>query len=222
LRGWPALQAWLVDRIKRAALRELHATEAGEVLVLRAYLIGEEATELALQRDLAGTYPDRLQRQVACHLADEQHHADLFAVALAKRGVWRPAHRPDFLSRWKIAQWRSLAQRYIPQFSMGAVVPAFIIGLCAEQMASRVLQRHCELIGARHPLYPLLSRVLVDEQRHVGLCGRTLARLVAPHEQAALAAMLDEARKVERSFGVTGALAMYAAGVWLRIRARFA
>lgn len=79
----------------------------------------------------------------------------------------------------------------------------------------RVLARHCATIGDAHPLYPLLSRVLADETRHVRLCSDTLRRLVAPSEAAHLAVLLDEIRAIEAGFGVTGALAMVAAG-WLQ------
>ncbi|MEK8043892.1 hypothetical protein AAB986_36515 [Burkholderia contaminans] len=113
-------------------------------------------------------------------------------------------------------RWRRLAQRHAPHFSQGVLVPAYATGLCAEQMAMRVLARHCATIGDAHPLYPLLSRVLADETRHVRLCSDTLRRLVAPSEAAHLAVLLDEIRAtIEAGFGVTGALAMVAAG-WLQ------
>ncbi|MEC5161963.1 hypothetical protein ACFDR9_004363 [Janthinobacterium sp. CG_23.3] len=218
LRGWPAWQARLVNAIKRAALRQLHASAAGERLLLRIYLIGEEATEIALQRELIGARPDWLARQMDQHLADEQRHAQAFAAALAERGAPHVPGEPDWLSRRKIGQWQRLARRHAGQFASGLLVPAFAIGLCAEQMASRVLQRHCALIGPRHRLHPLLSGVLADEERHVRLCSHTLARLVAPREQPALAALLHEIRGIDRAYGVTGALGMYLAGLALRLR----
>ena len=46
----------------------------------------------------------------------------------------------------------------------------------------------------------------------------TLTRRVAAPEQAALAALLDEIRTIERGFGVTGALGLYVAGLALRLR----
>ncbi|MDC8757090.1 hypothetical protein [Janthinobacterium fluminis] len=218
LRGWPRLQAQLVHHIKRAALRQLHASAAGERLLLRMYLIGEEATEIALQRELIGERPDWLARQMDQHLADEQRHARAFAAALAERGARGAADEPDWLSRRKIAQWRRLAAHHAERFAAGLLVPAFAIGLCAEQMATRVLQRHCELIGPHHPLHPLLSGVLADEDRHVRLCSHTLARLVAPQEQPALAALLREIRGIDRAYGVSGAIGMYLAGAALRLR----
>jgi len=217
LRGWPARQAQLVNRIKRAALRQLHASAAGERLLLRMYLIGEEATEVALQKELIGTRPAWLSRQMDAHLADEQRHAAAFAAALAERGALHRPSAPDWLSRRKIAQWQRLASRHAGQFASGVLVPAFAIGLCAEQMATRVLQRHCALIGPRHRLHPLLAGVLADEDRHVRLCGHTLARMVAPRERPALATLLGEIRAIERAHGVTGALGMYLAGLALRL-----
>jgi hypothetical protein len=225
LGGWPRLQARWVDGIKRAALRQLHASAAGEALLLRIYLIGEEATELALQRELQAERPDWLQRQMDQHLAEEQAHAQAFAAAWAARGGPPPqaaaTHAPDWLSRRKIAQWRRLALRHAPHFASGLLVPAFAIGLCAEQMATRVLQRHCAVLRQQagpHPLLPLLAGVLADEARHVRLCAHTLARLVAPAEQAALDRLLAEVRRVDRAWGVTGALGLLLAGLALRLR----
>jgi hypothetical protein len=228
-RGWPALQAWLVHRIKRAALRQMHASRAGEVLLLRLYLVGEESSEQALQRELRTCAPDWLARQLDQHLADEQLHARLFAEAIVERGgaaraatpleeASEQAPQPDWLSRRKLARWQRLIRRHAPHFSHGGLVPAYAIGLSAEQMASRILQRHCALIGPRHALHPLLTRVLADEDRHIRLCSHTLQRCVAPHEEARLAQLMHEVRDTERGFGVTGALGMYVAGLALRLR----
>lgn len=220
LRGWPRLQACWVDRIKRAALRHLHASAEGERLVLRIYLIGEEATELALQRELLAERPAWLALQMDRHLAEEQGHARAFAAALAARGSHPTTGvrtQPDWLSRRKIAQWHRLAHRHAPNFRSGMLVPAFAIGLCAEQMASRVLQRHCDVLAPQHPLRPLLSGVLSDEERHVRQCGRALATLAAPSEHAALQQLLGEIRAIDRAWGVTGALALWLAGAFLRL-----
>lgn len=218
--GWPRLQAWLVDRIKRAALRQLHATRAGELLLLRIYLIGEEATEKTLQHELMPTPPEWLERQVQQHLREEQGHSEAFAAAMRARGVEPPAQLlPDRLSQAKIQRWQRIAQAYAPHFSQGLLVSAYAIGLCAEQMAERVLARHCAVLASEHSLYPLLAGVLNDERKHVRLCQRTLNRIVRPEEQAQLQRMLAEARDVDRAWGVSGALAMYLAGVGLRLRA---
>lgn len=228
-----ALQAWLVDRIKRAALRQLHASRAGERLLLRLYLVGEESSEQALQRELRAHAPDWLVAQLDQHLADEQLHARLFAEAINARdgdaqavarrdgddGEAEPAPQPDWLSRRKLGQWQDMMRRHAPHFAAGALVPAYAIGLSAEQMAARILQRHCALIGPGHALYPLLSRVMGDEERHIRLCSHTLQRCVAVSEQAHLVQLMREVRRTERSFGVTGAVGMWLAGVALRLRA---
>ena len=83
LRGFARVQAWLVDRIKRAAIGQLHRSAAGEIWLLRVYLVGEEATECALMEEWTQGAPDWLAAQVATHLADERHHAAAFARALA-------------------------------------------------------------------------------------------------------------------------------------------
>ncbi len=218
LRGWPRLQATLVDRIKRAALKQLHASAGGELLVLRIYLIGEVATEQALQREEIADRPEWLIRQMDRHLAEEQEHARVFEKALTERGAQPSSGPPDWFSQRKIASWHQLAKRHAGQFSQGLLVPAFAIGLCAEQMATRVLQRHCATIGPDHPMYPLLQRIEGDERRHVRLCMGTLTRLVPAPELPALAALLREIRSIERSFGVTGAIGLYVAGLALRMR----
>lgn len=221
-RGWPRLQAWLVDRIKRAALRQLHASRAGELLLLRVYLIGEEATEKTLQHELMPTAPAWLQRQVDQHLREEQEHSELFAAAMRERGMQPPAElRPDWLSRAKIRRWQRIARRHAPHFQQGVLVPAYAIGLCAEQMAERVLTRHRAVLPADHSLQPLLARVLHDEGKHVRQCMRILSLSVSEAEMPHLQRLLAEARAVDRSLGVSGAIGMYLAGVWLRLRARF-
>jgi hypothetical protein len=86
-----------------------------------------------------------------------------------------------------------------------------------------VLRRHQAVLSEQahdHPLRPLIDRVLVDEERHVRLCAHTLARLVAPHEQPALARLLTEVRAVDRAWGLTSALGLWLAGVALRLRPR--
>lgn len=220
LKGWARLQACLVDTIKRAALRHLHESNAGERLLLRMYLIGEEATELALQRELMGKRPEWLVRQMDQHLVDEQRHANAFAAALCQRGEGVTDYQPDWLSQRKIKKWHKLGKQYAANFSNGVLVPAFAIGLCAEQMATRVLQRHCAVISPLHPLYRLLSEVLTDEARHVRLCRHTLERIVEPHEHAALNALLKDIRAIDRSYGVTGAIGLYLAGLALRLLPR--
>ncbi len=221
LRSWARVRAGWVDRIKRAALVQLHRSAAGECLLLRMYLVGEEATECALMDEWRHTAPDWLRPRMEQHLADERHHAAAFADALRSRGqtVALQATAPDFLSRRKIAQWRQLAMAYAPRFSQGVLVTAYATGLCAEQMAMRVLQRHCAVVDAQNPMAPLLSRVLADETRHVALCQESLRQLVRLDEAPALAALLADIRRIDASFGVTSAAAMYLASCWCRLRA---
>ena len=224
LHGWPALQATLVHHIKRAALRHLHASRAGERWLLRLYLAGEEASQQALQREMRADAPDWLARQLEQHLADEQLHAHLFAEAIGSRGqrgqagVPRPTPQPDWLSRRKLKRWHALMSRYSPHFAAGAFVPAYAIGLAAEQTAARILQRHCDLIGPDNALHPLLFRVLGDEERHTRLCIHTLQCCVAAHEQARLAQLMCEIRTNDRRFGLAGATGMWVVGVALRLR----
>ena len=226
LRGFARVQAWLVDRIKRAAIGQLHRSAAGEIWLLRVYLVGEEATECALMEEWTQGAPDWLAAQVATHLADERHHAAAFARALRERGQPVPEQQapgslqPDRLSARKIAQWRRMALRHAPQFAHGLLVPAYATGLCAEQMAQRVLARHCSAIGPAHALHPLLARVLADEARHVQLCQATLQRLVSPQELPALQALLSEVRRIDRRWGISGAIGMHLVGQYHRLTSK--
>jgi len=217
--GFASVQAYFVDRIKRVAIRLLHRSVRGECWMLRMCFIAEVTTECTLHEDWTGQTPDWLVPLIAQHLEDEQHHAAAFAKALQARGASAPeTSAPDWLSRRKIFQWRNLAHRYAPCFAHDLLVPTYAIGMCAEQMAMRVLARHCEVIGDGHAMYSLFSRVLTDEARHVQLCRNVLLRLVAPAEARQLAALLREIRAIDAGFGVTGALIMYAVGwfYWLR------
>lgn len=213
--GLKAFQANLVDRIKRAAIARLHRRPSGERLLLRMYLIGEDATERTLMDELMPQSPPWLERVVAQHLADEQRHVKLFADALQALGEKNTtALKPDWLSRQKISYWQRLAHQYAPHFQYGLLVPAYATGLCAEQMAERVLGRHCAVIGVEHSMYPLLSSVLADEKAHVRMCKTTLRRIVTVDELPQLERLLKEIRRVDSSFGITGALVMYLAS-WI-------
>jgi len=217
-RGWAALQARLVDRIKRPALRHLHASAFGERLLLSMYLDAEEASLDILRDQLRLGAQDWVTRQITRHLEEEDTHTALYAAALDARGP-RPSSRrvPAGLSRRKLARWDKLARDHAPAFEHGALVLSYATVMCAEQMAVRILQRHCEAIGADHALHPLFATVLADERRHVRLCAHTLQRLVAPAEMPALHRVLARIRKIETGFAVSGAVALYAAGLLLRV-----
>ena len=221
LQGAQKWRASMVDRIKRAALRQLHLSRGGEILLLRMYLVGEEATECALLEDWTQEAPQWIQQQVAQHLADERHHASAFAQELRLRGSAVPEEagvtQPDRISLGKIMKWRKLSLEYAPRFAQGLLVPAYATGLCAEQMAMRVLKRHCDLIGDQHAMYPLLARVLSDEMRHVQQCQDMLKKLVEPAEIPELERLLFSIRAIDASFGITGSLGMYAAGIFYRV-----
>lgn len=217
-RGMSALRERLVDRIKRGAIRQLHASRRGERLLLQLYHDGEEASQGILRQQLQVAPPGWAQRQLAQHLAEEQRHTALFAAALHAHGTCQiTPGTPHGMSRRKLARWRQLADQHAGHFTHGALVPAYATALCAEQMAVRIMHRHCETIGPAHPLYPLFFTVLADEHRHLRLCARTLERLVAPHEWVHLRALLGEVRRIEAAHAVGGALAMYGAGLALRL-----
>lgn len=218
LTGLLSWQALAVDRIKRAAIRQLHRTKKGELLLLKIYLIGEESTEQTLQQELVPNPPPWLEKLVAQHLHEEQVHVELFANAMRELGAQvKTGEPPDRISARKIEQWRQLALQYAPAFQQDVLVPVYAIGMCAEQMAQRVLTRHKEAAGAQHAWQPLLCRVLKDEEHHVRMCAYVLQRTVHPQESDKLYELLDKVRHIDRSWGITGAVGMYAMGVIYRV-----
>src|SRR5438270_10950865 len=103
----------VLDRIKRRAIRQLHATVRGEAWLLQTYLEGEEyADGDALLRELASDAPEWLGAGMARHAADERRHAELFRARLAELGV-APNRRGDIeaLSRGKLRRLEALAAR---------------------------------------------------------------------------------------------------------------
>lgn len=216
------LRSWLVDRIKRRAIHHLHRSRRGEVLLLRIYMIAEcKTADVCQQQQMLPSLPEWLKRPMAWHLAEEQTHVEIFSQEIASRGAIPDlGQQLDWITRHKIRQWERIAERYIPRFQEGALIPAYAIGLCAEQMARRVLTRHSSVIPDKHPLQPILRRVLRDEEKHIRLCKHVLERLVSPSEQQDLANLLREIRTVDRSWGTRGAIIMYLTGLYYRVTAR--
>ena len=91
---------------------------------------------------------------------------------LRRGGVQRRGQGAHRKVAEKVSDRHRLAERHAGAFAHGLLVPAFAIGLCAEQMASRVRQRHCGTLAAAHPLLPLLTRVLGDYLESEGLAKR--------------------------------------------------
>jgi hypothetical protein len=95
-----------------------------------------------------------------------------------------------------------------------------------ERMGVRVFERHLDVLeraravsGRAHPTAALLAEVLPDERAHVRGCERALERLVASDERAALAGFLARVDRLERRFGVTEALGLWALGAALGLSA---
>lgn len=210
----------MLEATKRPALRWLHRTPRGEALLVRIYLEAERhAEEAAPWEPLLASGPVWLGRWLDHHRAEERRHAALFAERLAALGA--PDAAPaagglDRLSRGKLRDLHRLIDTFAPRFAAGAVVPALAVALRMEEMGARVFARHIDVL-ARHcpdaPLFPLLTTVLADERRHVRACERGLDRLLAPGERAELETLLERIDRIERRFGVLGALALLAAGV---------
>lgn len=219
--SWVAWQAFWVEAIKTRALRLLHHNAYGELFLLRVYFLAENSTVAGIHENLMQLpMPDWLRDNMQAHLREEGQHIQLFAQAIQARQATLPQKNAmDWLSQHKVKQWQHIATRFQAQFQAGALVPAYVIGECAERMAMRVLVRHCRVLGQAHPLYALFSRVLSDESRHAEQCQQVLSRLVLPHEKASLDALTQQIRQVDFSWGITSALFFYAAGVYWLLRA---
>lgn len=201
-----------VDAIKCRALRLLHKSRQGELLLLRLYFLAEGAAVSGITNDVRPLpMPEWMVPVNIQHMQEEGQHIKLFSEAITARGGQVPKDRSlDWLSRRKVGKWLAIAQHYRSQFAWDKLVPACAVVMCAEQMAMRILERHCRAIAPQHPLYALLSRVWSEETQHVNTFAEVLNKLVRPEEQADFCAMLAEIRRVERAWSLTTAAGLYA------------
>ena len=213
------LQARLVDTIKRAAITRLQRQRRGEALLLTVYLWGEEATEMKLlESALSNTSEPWLRAHVERHLADEARHAQLLRERLrALNAEPKKAARVDPLSARKLARLERLVRDRAVQFKAGLSITIFVAAEQMEAMAVRVLTRHLECLDRPEdePTHLLLGEILNDEARHHRGCAAVLDRLVLPNEREALQKLRAEVLHIERAWGMTGAVAMWLAGVWV-------
>ena len=218
----------LLEATKRPALRLLHRTRDGEALLVRLYLEAEQHAERAAPWEpMLASAPRWLAAWLAHHRADERRHADLFAQHLhALTGETPDASAGfDAISRRKLSALHRLVTRFAPRFAAGAVVPALAIAWRMEEMGVRVFARHVEVLAGDRPdapLLPLLREVLADERRHARACRRSVERLAAEHERAALASLVERIDAIERRLGVLGALVLFTWGGLLWMRAKLA
>ena len=216
-------QAFLVDRIKRKAVLELHRTAAGEAALLEMYLAGESLPESdRMFGELARLAPPWLAAQLAGQEVDERRHADLLRARIAElgeAGEGGERRQQMALAAFKLGRLTRLVDAFESEFEAGRVVPLVAVVLTLERTLARVMRRHRDALesaaGPRQTA-DLLSAILNDETRHVRDCERALDRLVRPVEKLSIARLMDEAESVDRSFGVTGAVGMLALGVALR------
>jgi uncharacterized radical SAM superfamily Fe-S cluster-containing enzyme len=222
------IQASIVDAVKRRALRTLHSTRAGEVLMLRLYLWAEETSESeALERVAASTPAAWLREQLVRHRDDEQRHAVLFRARLEAFGASSSAlgGHADRLARGRLKRLERLGSAAAASFREGGAVPLLAIVERMEAMGVRVMHRHVDVLerleaeGRGSPqTRALLEAVLTDERGHLSKCARALEKLVASDERPALEALRERIDAVERSFGVSEALGLFALAQALKAR----
>lgn len=223
-RSWAMASRWLLERVKRPALRLLHRTRAGEAVLVRIYLFAEEHAERAvLLDDVVLGAPAWLSRWLSVHREEEARHAQLFRHHLRELGVTPKdaAGRIDPVSRYKLWRLLRLVRASAGRFDQGALVPALIVAGVMEEMGARVFARHVEVLqarGAPSPLLEILRTALADERRHARACARSVEKLTWPSERDAAADVYRRAHRIERQFGVTGALLLLFTGAFLCIR----
>ncbi|HYH97337.1 hypothetical protein [Hyalangium sp.] len=215
---------WLLEQVKRPAIRLLHRTRAGEAVLVRVYLEAEEHAEHAVWLEaLVTTAPPWLQRWLSVHRAEEARHAEMFRAhlhALTGEEV-QASGAMDPVSQWKLRRLVGLVQRSGSQFEKGTLVPALAVAGLMEEMGVRVFERHVEVLREslpEAPLLPLLERALADERRHAAACRRSVERLTTPAEHRALALLLARAGRIERQLGVAGAVVLWGIGFFCALR----
>jgi hypothetical protein len=211
----------VLERVKRPALRVLHASPAGEAAILRVYLEGEEHAERAVLLDTERlAAPDWLARWLVKHRADEARHAEMLKARIAEL-TGKPAMatgKMDPVSRWKMRRLEAIARRAAPRFRHGLLVPLLATAWRMERMGVRVFARHVEVLeGKETPTLPMLRKILRDEKKHVAACEWALARLVSSQEWNDLQRLVLQIDRVERAFGVLGAVILFTMGalLWL-------
>jgi len=208
-----------LELVKRPALRVLHASPRGEAAILRVYLEGEEHAEQAILLSPAtAAAPEWLARWLVKHRADEARHAAMLRARITEL-TSRPAlatGRMDPVSRWKMRRLGRIARDAAPRFRHGLLVPVLATAWRMERMGVRVFERHAEVLkGKESSTLKLLQRILRDEKKHVAACEWALARLVSSHEWNDLQRLVAQIDRVERAFGVLGAVVLFTLGVTL-------
>jgi len=194
---WQRWRSFWVDLIKTRSIRLLNKTPQGELFLLKMYFAAEKNTVVGINEKLqALPMPEWLKEDLRIHLQEEGHHIKLFASAIRSYGESPPkSNESSFIDWAKLKPWFKLSKQYESQFVHGALIPAYVIGECAEYMLVRVLSRH-------------------DERRHLQICYQTLERLVLPEEQATLERLRKQVYQVDLSWGVSSALAHYFVGLY--------
>ena len=210
-----------VDVLKRSAIPLLHRTREGEALLLAIYLVGEEQSEFPFLSGDLNELPPALRPWVARHREDEQRHAALLRERIqAVTGAPAVEWVLDPVSRWKLRRFQALA-RDGGQDLGHAWAGHYAVAWREERMVVRVLERHIralEASGSTSPSLPLLKRILADERAHAAMCGRMLGELVPPERRPALERLTRKIDRVDRAFGVAGALGLLLTGAWLCVK----
>lgn len=213
---WQRWRSFWVDLIKTRSIRLLNKTPQGELFLLKMYFAAEKNTVVGINEKLqALPMPEWLKEDLRIHLQEEGHHIKLFASAIRSYGESPPkSNESSFIDWAKLKPWFKLSKQYESQFVHGALIPAYVIGECAEYMLVRVLSRHEKELPTKHPLKEMLQNILSDERRHLQICYQTLERLVLPEEQATLERLRKQVYQVDLSWGVSSALAHYFVGLY--------
>jgi uncharacterized ferritin-like protein (DUF455 family) len=118
-----------------------------------------------------------------------------------------------------------LARESAARFQAGILVPLLAIAWRMEAMGVKVFTRHVEVLerrGKQTPTLAMLRRILRDERGHVAACEHALRRLVTAPEWNDLQSLVFKIDRLERAFGVLGAVLLLTLGVALWLTQPFA
>jgi hypothetical protein len=222
---WIAVQARLVDAIKRRAITLSLASPPSEAWLLAGYLFAEEQAEgLALTKTILSSGPSWLARMIERQLADEARHATLLRGRLTAIGEDVVPLRAGAMLGGKMWLLERLCDASADQFASGRIVPLLACAAQLERTGVRVFARHLRVLEERgrhdDDTTAALRSILADEERHVKGCAGALARLITPEERPALVALERRIARVDRALGVSSSLVVLAIVAAQRVKER--
>ena len=188
------------------------ASPRAQARILTEYLWSEEGVEITALHDTRGpATPAWVDKLVARQLADERRHAAILRERLDDMGAtYRP---PPQLMKVKLWWLERVIAPYLDRFEAGRIVVLLAIAAQLEATGVRMFGRHLAVLeahAATDPTTATIRSILADERRHARGCESALDRLVTAEERPALDELEDRIARIDRAFGVTSSLAVWA------------